>query len=179
VLDEAVKELGINKDELEKVKSAEVGNIFNFGTDKSDHMHIFYTDHAGAQQPIYLASYGIGITRVMGVIVEKLADERGIVWPDNIAPYRVYLARLGTEDHVVKAADALYESLQSAGISVLYDDRDARPGEKFADADLLGMPHRVVVSAKTVEQGVFEYKKRTSTDSSMLDSEGLHKLLTA
>jgi len=178
VLDEAVAELGIEKSELEKVKSAEVGNIFNFGTDKSEQMKIFYTAKDGTQQPIYLASYGIGITRVMGVIVEKLADEKGIVWPGNIAPYGVYLARLGQDELVIAAADKLYQELTDAGVEVLYDDRDARPGEKFADADLLGIPHRVVVSSKTLEQGNIEYKKRTSTDSSMETVESLKKLLT-
>jgi len=179
VLDEAVKELGISKDHLEKVKSAEVGNIFNFGTDKSEQMGISFTNQDGEQKPIYLASYGIGITRVMGVIAEKFSDEKGLVWPDNVAPYRVYLARLGDEQEVVTAADKLYDRLQETGIAVLYDDRNARPGEKFADADLLGMPHRVVVSAKTVERGVFEYKKRTETDSSMVDGKELESILTA
>jgi len=179
VLDEAVKELGINKDELEKVKSAEVGNIFNFGTDKSESMKIFYTDEDGHQKPIYLASYGIGVTRLIGVIAEKMSDEKGLVWHDNIAPFRVYLARLGTEDAVTQAADKLYDELQAQGVEVLYDDRDARPGEKFADADLLGIPHRVVVSAKTVEQGAFEYKARTSSENSIIDLEKLKSTLTA
>lgn len=178
VLEEAIKELSIDKNELEKVKSAEVGNIFNFGTDKSEAMQIFYTDEQGKQQPIYLASYGIGVTRLIGVVAEKMSDERGLVWPENIAPFRVYLARLGQEEQVVAAADKLYDDLQGAGVEVLYDDRDARPGEKFADADLLGIPHRVVVSGKTVQQGNFEYKARTAGESSMLDQESLKKLLT-
>lgn len=178
VLDAAVKELGISKDELEKVKSAEVGNIFNFGTDKSESMGIYVAGKDGGQEPIYLASYGIGITRVMGVIVEKLADDKGLVWPENVAPYRVYLARLGDEDGVIKTADNLYENLQAAGVSVLYDDRNARAGEKFTDADLLGIPHRVVVSAKTVEQNKYEYKRRTETESSVVTAEKLQNILT-
>jgi prolyl-tRNA synthetase len=178
VLDDAAKELGIDKSQLKPVKSAEVGNIFKFGTEKSEKMGIYYTDQSGKQQPIYLASYGFGVTRLMGVVVEKLADDRGLVWHDNIAPFRVYLARFGEDAEVIKAADKLYESLQEAGISVLYDDRNARPGEKFADADLLGMPHRVVVSTKTVERGVFEYKKRTQTDSVAVDVEKLKSILT-
>jgi prolyl-tRNA synthetase len=155
--DENLAKVGLKREELEKVKTAEVGNIFNFGTSKSD---------------------GIGITRLMGVIAEKFSDEKGLVWPDNIAPYRVYLARLGNEEQVVAAADRLYDDLEAAGITVLYDDRDARPGEKFADADLLGMPHRIVVSAKTVDQGKVEYKKRTEDESSMVDAENLKKVLT-
>ena len=179
VLDDATKELGVDKSQLKPVKTAEVGNIFKFGTEKSEKMGIYYTDQDGKQQLIYLASYGVGITRAMGVIAEKCSDERGLVWPDNIAPYRVYLARLGDDEQVVRAADELYDNLQSAGISVLYDDRNARPGEKFADADLIGLPHRVVVSSKTVEQGTFEYKKRTETEASMLVYDALIGILTS
>ena len=176
--DDNLAKLGVKREELEKVKTAEVGNIFNFGTSKSEDMDFGFTNEKGEKQLVHLGSYGIGITRVMGVIVEKFADERGLVWPENIAPYKVYLARLGSDEAVVKAADDLYDSLAAAGITVLYDDRDARPGEKFADADLLGMPHRVVVSAKTVEQGNFEYKKRTEADSQMLTGEKLKSVLT-
>ncbi len=109
VLDDATKEIGIDKSALKPVKSAEVGNIFKFGTEKSEKMKIYFTDNAGTQQPIYLASYGIGITRVMGVVVEKMADEKGLVWPENIAPARVYLVRIGDEEATVKAADELYQ----------------------------------------------------------------------
>lgn len=179
VLDEAVKELGISKDELERVKSAEVGNIFNFGTDKSESMKIFYTDESGAQKPIYLASYGIGVTRLIGVIAEKLSDDKGLVWPENIAPFKVYLARLGEDKEVVTETNKLYEELETAGIDVLYDDSERRAGEKFADADLLGMPYRIVISSKTVGQGKFECKKRRATESTMLDVEKLKILLTA
>ena len=173
VLDDAVEELHINKAELEKVKSAEVGNIFNFGTEKSKPMGMYITGHDGAEQPIYLASYGIGITRVMGVIVEKFADERGIVWPESIAPYRVYLVRLGDDPAVVKAADELDKIFSDKGIEVLYDDRDARAGEKFADADLLGIPHRVVVSEKMIGKGKYEYKARTADTSEELERDAL------
>lgn len=177
VLDEAVKELGVAKDELEKIKSAEVGNIFNFGTDKSEQMKISYTDQAGQQQPIYLASYGIGVTRVMGVIAELLSDDKGLVWPENVAPAKVYLARLGDDPAVVSQADELYEQLSAAGVQVLYDDRDVRAGEKFADADLLGIPYRVVISDKTHQAGVFELKQRQSTESQQVAEAELLKTL--
>lgn len=173
VLDDAVAELGIDKSELEKVKSAEVGNIFNFGTEKSEQMGIYVTGADGKEQPIYLASYGIGITRVMGVIVEKFADEHGIVWPDNVAPYKLYLVRIGQSDEVVAEADKLYQAFQEKGIEVLYDDRDARPGEKFADADLLGIPHRVVVSEKTMQAGKLEYKARAEATSEAIEVDTL------
>jgi len=177
VLDEAVAELGISKDELEKVKSAEVGNIFNFGTEKSEQMGIYVTDHEGEQKPIYLASYGIGITRVMGVIVEKFSDAKGLVWPENVAPFKVIISQLGTDDTVTKAAYDMYQKLTEAGVAVLYDNRtDARPGEKFADADLLGIPYRVVVSAKTVAVNKYEVKKRISDKSELLNLDDVIKL---
>lgn len=177
--DEALAELGVRRDELERVKTAEVGNIFNFGTQKSEDTQFTYTDEQGHEQLVHLGSYGIGITRVMGVIVEKFADEKGIVWPEAIAPAKVYLARLGEEQGVVSAADSLYDRLEKAGVAVLYDDRDARPGEKFADADLLGIPYRVVVSNKTVAAGQYEIKQRTEQQATMMSEADLEKLLTA
>jgi prolyl-tRNA synthetase len=179
VIDDAVKELGINRDELEKVKTAEVGNIFNFGTQKSDELGLRFSDADGALSSVYMGSYGIGITRVMGVIVEKFADEKGIVWPEVIAPAKVYLARLGDEPDVVKDADVLYDLLTQNGIAVLYDDRGCRPGEKFADADLLGIPYRVVVSSKTHAAGTYETKGRTASEAEHLDSAALLKRLGA
>jgi len=178
VLDEATKELGIDKSTLNPVTTAEVGNIFKFGTGKSEAMGIYFTDEEGQQKPIYLASYGIGITRVMGVIVEKFADEKGIVWPESVAPFRVYLARLGNDAETVKEADTLYERLQSDGVSVLYDDSDKRPGEKFADADLLGIPHRIVVSSRTIEAGNYEYKGRSQSEATHISYDELQKRLT-
>lgn len=169
--DDNLTSLGIKREELEKVKSAEVGNIFNFGTQKSEEMDFSFTNEQGEKQYVYLGSYGIGITRVMGVLVEKLGDEKGLVWPVNIAPFKVYLVRLGEDDTVKQAADNLYENLQTSGITVLYDDRDTRAGEKFADADLLGMPYRVVVSNKTIEQGKIEMKARLEADSTLITIE--------
>jgi prolyl-tRNA synthetase len=169
VLDDAVKELGISKDELEKVKTAETGNIFNFGRQKTDDMGLYFTNEQGEQSSLYIGSYGIGVTRVMGVIVEKFADERGIVWPKAVAPAQVYIARLGSDEAVVSQADKLYNDLASAGVEALYDDRDARPGEKFADSDLLGIPMRVVVSAKTAESGQLELKPRLASDARLVD----------
>ena len=170
VLEEAAAELGIDKTSLKPVKSAEVGNIFKFGTEKSEQMGIYYTDKDGTQKPIYLASYGIGITRVMGVLVEKFADEAGLVWPENVAPYQVYLVQIGDVD---SEAQKLYDDLRSKNIEVLWDDRDERPGAKFADADLLGIPHRVVISPKTIESNQLEYKSRTEKESKQLTFEEL------
>jgi prolyl-tRNA synthetase len=170
VIDEAVKELDISRDELEKVKTAEVGNIFNFGSQKTDVIGLTFTDTNGQKSPIFMGSYGIGITRAMGVIVEKYADDAGIVWPEAVAPFRVYLATIGD---VSEQADKLYKELTDSGIDVLYDDRDVRPGEKFADADLIGIPHRIVLSPKLVEQGSFEYKARTQSEAEILTHDTL------
>lgn len=172
VLDDATNELGVDKTSLHAVKSAEVGNIFKFGTSKSEQMGIYFTDSDGKQKPIYLASYGIGITRVMGVIVEMFADEKGIVWPENVAPFKVYLVRIGGEDASSKA-DELYQTLNDAGIEVLYDDRDERPGAKFADSELMGIPHRVTVSDRLIEQNVFEYTDRKSGETTTLTLDEL------
>lgn len=178
VLEDASKELGVDKNSLVSVKSAEVGNIFKFGTEKSEQMGIYYTDSQGQQKPIYLASYGIGITRVMGVIVEKFADDKGLVWPENIAPFTVYIAQLGADEDVVNACQELYNDLIANGVEVLWDDRDARPGEKFADADLYGIPYRVVVSKKTIASGSYELKHRTSDDVKMVLKEKLVNMFT-
>lgn len=171
VLDAAVKELGIEKSELEKVKSAEVGNIFNFGTEKAEQMGITFKGSDGKEHPIYLASYGIGITRVMGVLVEKFSDDKGMVWPEEVAPYRVHLLSLNMNDK----ADEIYQSLTQAGISVLYDDRDASAGEKFADSDLLGIPYRVIVGKRSIESGKVEIKKRSAEQAEEVALEDLVK----
>ena len=171
VVDEAVRELGIDKSELERVKTAEVGNIFNFGTQKSEEMGLVFTGEDGRQHHAYMGSYGIGITRVMGVIVEKFADDKGLVWPEEVAPARVHLVQIGKES--VAAADELYDTLQQAGITVLYDDRTARPGEKFADAELLGMPTRVTVSDRLLEAGEWEVVDRRTGEQQRLTTSQL------
>lgn len=177
VLDDAATELGVDKTTLHPVKSAEVGNIFKFGTEKSEKMGIYYTAADGTQQPIYLASYGIGITRVMGVIVEKLSDDKGIVWPREIAPYSVYLVSIGEQG--IEEADTLYEKLKDSGIEVLYDDRDERPGTKFADAELMGIPVRVTVSDRLVEAGTVEYTDRATGETRILTQSELLATLSA
>lgn len=177
VIDDAVEELGISRDELEKVKTAEVGNIFNFGSQKTDDMGLQFTDKDGKLASIYMGSYGIGITRAMGVIAEKFADDKGLVWPEAVAPFKVYLAPIGNDEAVRVVADELYQVLTEAGIGVLYDDRDERPGTKFADADLLGIPLRVVVSSKTVADAKYEVKSRVAANPELLDKAALLKQL--
>ncbi len=171
VLDDAVKELGIDRSELERVKTAEVGNIFNFGRQKSEEMRLVFTDAEGVEQYAYMGSYGIGITRVMGVIVEKFADDKGLVWPENIAPAKVYLVQIGSQSR--SAADELYQKLQSAGIETIYDDRDERPGVKFADAELLGIPYRVTVSDRLLDDGKWEVSTRQTGEQRLLTADEL------
>ena len=155
--EETLSSLGITRDELEEVNTAEVGNIFNFGTQKSEDLSLYYKNEKGEDVPVWMGSYGIGITRLMGLLVEKFADERGIVWPEEVAPFRVHLVELANDNPDVQTEAAeLYRELTSAGIEVLWDDRDVRAGEKFADSDLLGIPLRVVVSEKTLAAGKFE-----------------------
>lgn len=170
VIDDAVAELGIKREELEPVKTAEVGNIFNFGTQKGEEMGLFFTDNDGAQKPVYLGSYGIGITRAVGVLAEKFSDDKGLVWPEAVAPFKVYLVSIGG---VSEQAQQLYDDLSSRGVEALWDDRDVRPGEKFADADLMGIPWRVVISEKTLAESKVELKGRTSEETILLTVEDL------
>jgi prolyl-tRNA synthetase len=166
--DEVLADLGLSNDELVEKKAVEVGNVFSLGTRFSDAMGLTFTDELGASQPVIMGSYGIGPGRVMGLIVEKLADEHGLVWSEDIAPAKVYLIKLGTGSKTSEAAENLYKQLTQAGVGVIYDNRDERAGEMFADADLLGIPLRMVVSEKTLAQGSVELKERSSEDSRLI-----------
>lgn len=146
------------KQDLAQGKSVEVGNIFKLGTKFSDAFGLTYTDESGAQLPVIMASYGIGPGRVMGTVVEVNHDNFGINWPKEIAPYQIHLVRLGQDEAVLQQAENLYESLTEAGMEVLFDDRSDSPGIKLKDADLIGLPWRAVISAKT--DGKIELKKR-------------------
>ena len=169
--DDVLADLGIAREELVEKKAVEVGNIFTLGTRFSDALGLAYTDSNGESKSVFMGSYGIGPSRIMGLIAELFADEKGLVWPEAIAPARVYLVQIG--DDVSDNAQQLYDRLMGAGIETLWDDRNARPGEKFADADLYGIPHRVVVSAKTAMQDKVEYKARTSDESGLLTVDEL------
>lgn len=178
VLAEAdLSELGVTRDELEKRKSIEVGNIFSLGTKFSEALGLMFTDEAGEKQPVIMGSYGIGPARSMGTVVDLLSDEKGIVWPESIAPYTVHLVGLNSDDAEVRDwTDALYTTLTQRGVSVLYDDRELRPGEKFADSDLMGMPYRVIASKKAKEASVFEVVVRqTGEVESLTEAELLQR----
>ncbi|HOE09572.1 MAG TPA: His/Gly/Thr/Pro-type tRNA ligase C-terminal domain-containing protein, partial [Treponemataceae bacterium] len=130
-----------------------------------------YTNENGEKKPVVMGSYGIGLGRVIATIVELRHDDKGIIWPENIAPYKVMLVGLNPEDERVKSkAEALYEKLNSLGIEVLYDDReDITAGQKFADCDLIGIPYRILVSQKTGEK--VEFKKRNEKDAVIMSEE--------
>ncbi len=167
--DEVLKDLGLTKGDLVERKTIEVGNIFKLGTKFSEPLGLSYTDEAGVSKPVIMGSYGIGPGRVMGTIVELLSDDKGIIWPKTVAPFQVHLVRLGQSPEVVSFADTLYSDLEKKGVEVLYDDRDLRPGEKFADSDLIGIPVRFVVSDKTVVENKIEVKKRGGGEVEILD----------
>jgi prolyl-tRNA synthetase len=147
--------------------AAEVGNIFELKNRFSDAFKLVYMAEDGTRQPVLMGCYGMGSTRIMGVLVEKFHDDKGIIWPASAAPFQVHLVGLGLEDDSIRAqAEKVYQALTEAGVEVLFDDRpEASAGEKFADADLIGVPWRVVVSKKTGEQ--VEVKARTSNKAEL------------
>lgn len=150
--DEVLADLGLKKEDLIQEKAAEVGNIFSLGTKFSDGFDLMYRDNDEEKKKVIMGSYGIGPARCMGVLVELLAQENKMVWPEAVSPYDVHLISLGQDEK----AGEIYDQLVGAGAEVLYDDRDMRPGEKFADADLIGCHKRIVLGKKSVENGVVE-----------------------
>lgn len=152
--------------DLEEKRAIEVGNIFKLRTRFTEAFKFIYKDTEGKGQPVSMGCYGMGPSRIMGTIVELFHDERGIIWPTSIAPYHVHLIALGKEGEAYEEAEKLYQELLEKKIEVLYDDRrDVAAGEKFADADLIGIPYRVVVSKKTLAENSVEVKKRTETQA--------------
>jgi prolyl-tRNA synthetase len=153
--------------QLQIVRGIEVGHIFQLGRKYSAAMNATVLDESGAAIPMLMGCYGIGVTRIVAAAIEQNHDQRGIIWPDPIAPFNVSLVPLNLHKspRVRAVADALYAELSAAGIDVLYDDRDVRPGVKFADAELLGIPHRVVVGERGLDAGTLEYRHRRATDS--------------
>jgi prolyl-tRNA synthetase len=174
--EETLTSLGITKDELTKVTTAEVGNIFNFGQQKASDLGLMVKDANGDEIPVWMGSYGVGVTRLMGVLVEKFSDDKGIVWPESVAPYKVHLVGLNLEDEAIKDwAEGIFSNLLDNGIETLFDDRiEARAGEKFADSDLIGLPYRVVVSKKSRESGTFEIVTRATGEVRQLTEAELY-----
>ncbi len=182
--DEVLESLQLKKENLVEKRAVEVGNIFSLGTKFSAPFDLKYKNEKGEEKLIIMGSYGIGLGRLMGTVVEVLADDKGIVWPQSIAPFAVHLLALGDDETVLKEADKIYESLLKAGVEVLFDDRiGLSAGEKFSDADLLGMPWRAVVSVRSLKdlpaqigKGI-ELKKRTEEKGKIVSEDELIKIL--
>ncbi len=171
--DEVLADLNIAKADVKIEKAVEVGNIFSLGTKFSEPLNLSFAGEDGKSHSVIMGSYGIGLGRLMGTVVELCNDEQGILWPESIAPFHIHLVSLCREAEDVKTCNEIYETLQKKGIEVLYDDREARAGEKFADSDLIGIPVRVVVSPKTLANKSVEYKKRGEAEATLLTIDEL------
>jgi prolyl-tRNA synthetase len=163
---------------LAQMKGVEVGNIFDLGTKYSDAFDFNFTDEDGTQKRVLMGCYGIGTTRLVGSIVEVHNDDRGIIWPKSVAPFQVHLVSLSSkdsemQDRIQEESADLYDALTAAGIDVLWDDREASPGAKLADADLLGMPLRLLVSEKTLKDESIEWKVRAASDAKLVAVENV------
>jgi len=159
--------------QLSEVKVVEAGNIFKLGTKFSESFDLKFTDKDGAAKSVVMGCYGIGNTRLVGTIVEASHDEKGIIWPKSVAPYHVHLVHLGNDDEVKAMGEKLYEIMMKEKIEVLYDDRDAGAGEKLNDADLIGLPLRIVVSKRTLEKKGVEWKERSKKDAEHVNFDDL------
>lgn len=176
--DEVLSSLGLKREDLVEHKAIEVGNIFTYGKRYSEPLNLNFVDENGKSSPVFMGAYGIGLGRVMGTVVETLSDDKGIIWPEEIAPFKVHLLCLGEDAEVLKQAEDVYEKLLKNNIEVLFDDRAGlSAGEKFADADLLGMPYRAVVSARSMKENGIELKKRTEEKGKIVSIEELLKIL--
>lgn len=165
------------KSKLKEEKAIEAGNIFKLGSKFSKDFDLKYTDKDGSSKYVVMGCYGIGNTRLVGAIAEASHDEKGIIWPRNTAPYLVHLAALGGEEEVKKEAEKLYKNLCEKSIEVLFDDRGESAGKKLNDADLIGIPYRVIVSGRTLEKKGVELKKRSEKSAAVISSEDLFKTL--
>ena len=163
LLPEVLKDLGLKQEELIECKAVEVGNIFSLGTRFSDALKLTFKDIDGVSKPVVMGSYGIGPGRVMGTIAEVWSDDKGLIWPESVAPFAIHLVALFNQSGAVKkAAEELYEKLTKKGVEVLYDDREGSAGEKFSDSDLIGIPKRIIISEKTLKNNSVEVKDRAT-----------------
>ena len=163
--------------DLREETAIEVGNIFDLKTKFSDPFKLTYKDEEGKEQPVVMGCYGIGLGRILGTVVEVLGDDKGLVWPRSIAPFAVHLVEISSANTTVREeAEKLYRELSAQGVEVLWDDREARAGEKCAESDLMGIPLRVVISEKTLAENKFEVKDRATGEVSMVDRAELTKM---
>jgi prolyl-tRNA synthetase len=176
--DEVLNQLNLKKEKLVEHRAIEVGNIFDLKTKYSKPFDLSFVDEKGEKHIVLMGCYGIGLGRLMGTVVEVLSDDKGIIWPESIAPFAVHLLRLGEDEMVSTEANKIYENLLKMGIEVLFDDRaNISAGEKFSDADLLGIPFRAVVSLRSIKDGGIELKRRTEEKGKIVSLEELLKLL--
>lgn len=171
--EEVMADLGVKREELTGIRAAEVGNIFKLKFKYSDPLGLKFSDENNEIKTVYMGCYGIGVSRVMGVIAEKFCDDKGLVWPENIAPFKYYLAPIG--ENGSKIAEELYNGNEN---KILFDDRNVRPGEKFADADLMGIPYRIVISDKTLTENSVEITNRKTGETQLLPLEEFKNQLT-
>ena len=175
--DEVLQNLGLDKANLVENKSIEVGNIFSLNTRFSEPFNLNYTNEKGEDVLVFMGSYGIGLSRLMGTVVEVLSDDKGIIWPESIAPFQAHLLVLGEDEEVRKDADELYDFLKEKNIEVLFDDRAGMSaGEKFADSDLIGIPYRIVVSKRSNGKDGYEIKKRTEEKGNIYAKETIQTI---
>jgi prolyl-tRNA synthetase len=158
---------------IEAKRAIEAGHCFKLGTRFSEATDATYLDDNGQKQLIYMGSYGIGLDRLMAIIVELHHDKDGIIWPETVAPFEVHLIHIGKGEEVKDTADAVYDALTKAGFSVLYDDRNASPGVKFKDADLIGVPWRLTVGARSLAKGGIEVKRRSEEERTLVATADL------
>jgi prolyl-tRNA synthetase len=176
--DEVMQSLELDKKSLVEKKAIEVGNIFSLGIKYSNPFDLKYKNENGEDNLVIMGSYGIGLGRLMGTIVETLSDDKGIIWPETVAPFNVHLLSLGEDEKVKSESDKLYEYLKEKGVEVLFDDRiGVSAGEKFVDADLIGIPYRVVVSKRSLADEGFEFKKRTEQNVKVVSLDELLNIL--
>ena len=158
-------------------RGIEVGQVFYLGTKYSKKMHAVYLDENGKEQLMEMGCYGIGIGRTAAAAIEQNYDDKGIIWPLAIAPFHVEVISVGEDAKVKKMAEDVYDELGYAGLEVLFDDRDERPGVKFADADLIGIPYHAIIGKKAVEEGKIELKVRKTSERKMVDAKHIVNLV--
>lgn len=172
LLPEVLDDLGVKREDLTETRAAEVGNIFKLKFKYSEPLGLKFSDENNEQKVVYMGCYGIGVSRVMGVIAEKFADDKGLVWPEDIAPFKYYLVGIGEKGEQI--ANELYHGHEN---EIILDDRNLRPGEKFADSELMGIPYRIVISDKTLADNSVEITTRTTSESKLLFLDSFKKSL--
>lgn len=172
---ENLEKLGLKKEDLVEQTSIEVGNTFHLESKYTDALNVHFTDENGDKKSVIMGCYGIGVSRLMGAIAENFADEKGLVWPESIAPFKVCLVQIG--EKTKDLTDEIYTKMLKEKIEVVYDDRDLRPGQKFADAELIGIPYRVTISDRLLDGGKFEFVSRATGEIQLLSIDEIFEKL--